>query len=107
MELTLYYSVSNGGDGSAYPQFSLSKDLVDIHQEMESELRGEGWGEDCVGEITLTSDSPITVSERYNKSLITKESIIKSLGYYLEGGYRKSESVKARAQKFLDRVNEL
>lgn len=27
-QLTLHYSVSNGGDGSAYPQFSLSKELA-------------------------------------------------------------------------------
>lgn len=102
--LTLYYSVSNGGDGSAYPKFSLSKDLCEIHQEIQSEFY-EGWADDCVGEITLHSDSPITISDYNFKYFITKESLIESLDYLLEGGYYKEVSVKKKAQEFVERIN--
>lgn len=103
--LTLYYSVSNGGDGSAYPHFSLSKELAEIDQEIQSEL-GEGWGEDCTGEITLESDSPITVVGKYTIS-ITKESLIEGLQYHLDGGYNKNEHIKKKAQEFLERINKI
>ena len=103
--LTLYYSVSNGGDGSAYPKFSLSEKAVEIHQDIENQFR-EGWGEDCTGQIELVSDSDISVSENYNKHLITKESLIKSLDYYLQGGYGKSEEIKRRAEIMLKRIND-
>jgi hypothetical protein len=104
--LTLYYSVSNGGDGSAYPQFSLSKELCDIHQEIQSEFY-EGWGEPCVGEITLESDSPITVSDQDFKYLLNKESLIEELDCPLEGGYYEKDEVKEKAIEFLSKVNSL
>ena len=50
-KLILHYSVRNGGDGSAYPQFSLSKELVEIDQEIMNELHGEGWGEECLSNL--------------------------------------------------------
>ena len=103
-QLTLHYSVSNGGDGSAYPQFSLSKELVDIHQEIHNEFH-EGWGENCVGQITLVSESPISIDQRDFKQLITKETLIESLEYYLDGGYYKKDSVKELAQDFVDKIN--
>jgi hypothetical protein len=56
-ELTLHYSVQNGGDGSAYPQFMESEALAEFDQDHMS----EGWGESCTGSITLRSDSPIEV----------------------------------------------
>ena len=96
--LTLYYSVSNGGDGSAYPKFSLSKELADIHQEMEM-VFGEGFAESCTGQITLHSDSPITVAKEDAKWLITKKTLLKDLKYYLEGSERDT------AQKFIDQIN--
>jgi len=30
-KLTLYYSVSNGGDGSAYPQFCETEAIAEFH----------------------------------------------------------------------------
>lgn len=102
--LNLYYSVTNGGDGSAYPHFSLNEKLVDIHQEIHNELQGEGWGESCTGVITLESDSPITIANRDKNYLITKESLLKGLDYYLEGGYYKKESVMKQAQEFKQQI---
>ena len=56
--LTLYYSIQNGGDGSAYPKFMESEELCNWDQD-----NMEGWGEPCLGSITLTSESPITCDE--------------------------------------------
>lgn len=103
--LTLYYSVSNGGDGSAYPKFSLSKELADIHQDMEGEIVGEGWGEPCVGAITLESESPITVREDNFKWFITKEGLLKQLEDYLDP--EDDYLYDPKAQIFVDRINAL
>lgn len=102
--LTLYYSVSNGGDGSAYPKWFLSEELAQIHQDINNELSGEGWGENCVGEISMTSESPIHIDTSF---LGTKETLLKSLDYYLERDYHHSEGIKKLAQNFVDRINEL
>jgi hypothetical protein len=102
-KLILYYSVSNGGDGSAYPIFCESEKIAEYHQEIESELRGEGWGESCTGKIALESESPIKVT---GCNLLTKEDLIKSLDYYLKGGYRKSQQIMDQAQEMLKRIEE-
>lgn len=101
--LTLYYSVTDGGDGSAYPHFSLSKELCDIHQEIQNEFY-EGWGENCVGEITLESDSPITVLEQDFKYFITKESLLEKLKNYLD---EDDDLYNPKAQEFVDEINAL
>jgi len=52
-KLTLWYTVQNGGDGSAYPQFVESEELAEWDQDnME-----EGWGESCTGSITVEGDN--------------------------------------------------
>ncbi len=67
-KLTLYYSVSNGGDGSAYPQFFNTEKLAQWHQDHQY----EGWGESCTGEIIVEGNN-------LNCSMLqTKE------GYYLD-----------------------
>lgn len=73
-ELTLWYSVQNGGDGSAYPQFMESEELAEFDQDnMDT-----GWGESCTGSIELESDSPITVKDK----VTTKESYLIGLLEY-------------------------
>lgn len=57
--LTLYYSVQNCGDGSAYPRFFESAELARFDQDNMD----EGWGEPCVGDIVLKSESPIVSGE--------------------------------------------
>ncbi len=59
MKKTLYYSVQNGGDGSAYPKWFTTEALADWHQEHEE----EGWGETCTGYITVESDSEMVCDE--------------------------------------------
>lgn len=40
MKLKIFYSVQNGGDGSAYPKLMESKELAEFDQE----YMDEGWG---------------------------------------------------------------
>jgi hypothetical protein len=57
MKKVLWYSVHNGGDGSAYPVFMETEKQVIIDQDNQD----EGWGEPCYGNVVLESDSEITV----------------------------------------------
>lgn len=91
--MKIYYSVSNGGDGSAYPQFSLNERYVDIHQELEN--MHEGWGEPCTGYLEVESDSEI----KFKKEDITKKSLLEDISYRLESKYT-SESDKKICEKF-------
>lgn len=44
----VYYSIRNGGDGSAYLRYFLNEeDAIDDQENMD-----EGWGEPCYGSIT-------------------------------------------------------
>lgn len=63
MEYTLYYSVHNGGDGSAYPIFLESQELASWDQDHQS----EGWGEDCSGTVKLESVTPIVCDQVISK----------------------------------------
>lgn len=52
-KLVIYYSIENCGDGSAYPRMFDSEELAAWHREHLY----EGWGKDCVGEITVEGDN--------------------------------------------------
>lgn len=70
--LTLWYSVGNGGDGSAYPQFFENERLT----EMDQELMPEGWGECCNGSIIIEGGEDMRVVRPH---VVTKEEFIKEL----------------------------
>ena len=53
----IWYSVENGGDGSAYPRFMESEALAELDQKHMT----EGWGESCVGSIRIEPDGPIKI----------------------------------------------
>ena len=53
-KLTVYYSVSDGGDGSAYPVFFADKAVAEWHQSHEEK---DSWAEDCTGSITFEGDN--------------------------------------------------
>jgi len=57
MNIELWYSVSNGGDGSAYPVFFATEKEARTHQEGVN--ANEGWAEDCYGCITITRDDDL------------------------------------------------
>lgn len=67
---TIWYSVSNGGDGSAYPHWMESLELA----EWDQDHMDEGWGESCTGSITISSQCDIEIKEK----VLTKE------GYFLK-----------------------
>lgn len=72
MQLTIYYSVQNGGDGSAYPTFCESKLVADIHQELL--VNGyEGWGEPCTGSITVEGESIKVLDTIYTATDLKEE----------------------------------
>ena len=83
--LKIFYSVRNGGDGSAHPTFMSSLALAQYDQDHMT----EGWGESCTGSITLTSESPITVKdeietpESYLITLIDDEDAAKRVDKFL------------------------
>jgi hypothetical protein len=58
---TLFYSLSNGGDGSVSMSLVESAKLATWLQ--ENDICDEGWAEDCSGTIVLESESPITCKE--------------------------------------------
>ncbi len=65
-----YYSVQNGGDGSAYPKFMESSELAEWDQDHMS----EGWGESCTGYLEV---------ESFGNVAPTAE-VITALGYLID-----------------------
>lgn len=80
-KLTLYFSVENGGDGSAYPKFFDTEELAEYHQNH----LGEGWGESCTGKIVIEGDN------------LTCPELVCAEGHYLElllTGWENKEEVE-------------
>ena len=73
MKSTVYYSVDNCGDGSAYPRFFEDEDCAAVHQNLLNE-GGEGWGEDCTGSLDVETDGPVKFLDA-----MTREEYIKNL----------------------------
>ena len=69
MKKRIYYSIQNGGDGSAYPRWMESEELA----RWDQDHMDEGWGESCDGYIEVQSDTEITVIDK----LFTIEDMIK------------------------------
>jgi hypothetical protein len=90
MKTNVWYSVRNGGDGSAYPQFMESRELCEIDQR----FMDEGWGEDCSGCVVIESDSPIKVLR-----VETAESIIAELEGELKEDYYSDDERKDMEDK--------
>ena len=89
-KLTIYYCVTNGGDGSAYPSFFESKELA----EWDEEHDGSWWAESSVGDISFESDSPIVCVDE----IITKEAYF--IDKYLEDYSDETEERDEFLQKF-------
>ena len=80
MQLEIHYSVDNCGDGSAYPIFCESKLVAEVHQDIL--VNGyEGWGEQCIGSITVETEDPGTIW--VTDEIMTKEKLIKELKEYI------------------------
>jgi hypothetical protein len=61
MKLEIHYSVSDGGDGSAYPHFFESAELAELDQDFQRDVYDTGFAECCTGTIVIESDSPMKV----------------------------------------------
>ena len=73
MKKTLYYSIENGGDGSAYPVWFDTEALASWHQEHMD----EGWGEPCNDSISVESNGDmfcdeLQTAEKYYLELISE-----------------------------------
>lgn len=75
MEKVIWYSVQNGGDGSAYPAWMESEKLCELDQRFMS----EGWGEPCIGSITIESESEIYFKEEIKTAETVKEELEEEL----------------------------
>jgi hypothetical protein len=71
----VWYSVRNGGDGSAYPIFFEDELCTEIDQKLQT----EGWGETCNGFLSIKHDGPIDVLD-----ITTRKEFIKELKERLE-----------------------
>lgn len=57
--MNIYYSIQNGGDGSAYPMFLSTSKLA----RWDQDHMDEGWGESCDGNLTILADNDVVVAE--------------------------------------------
>ena len=92
----VYYSVSNGGDGSAYPIFFENEKCSNFHQYLLGEA-GEGWGENCVGVLEIESDGPVKI-----KRAKTDEEYIAELKYDLEDW--SDSTLKKEVEDFINEI---
>lgn len=61
-KIKVYYSIRNGGDGSAYPSWFLTSEEAEFDQENMD----EGWGEDCSGSVETFEGSDIHEEAKLN-----------------------------------------
>ena len=61
--IVIYYSVVNGGDGSAYPAFYLTDEMAEAYQENMT----EGWGESCTGLVETYEGSNVHEEAKTNE----------------------------------------
>lgn len=57
-KIVVWYSIQNGGDGSAYPDWF----LTESESERDQEDMDEGWGEPCTGSVETFIGSDIHLS---------------------------------------------
>lgn len=55
IKIEIWYSIQNGGDGSAYPDWF----LTEAEAQADQDEMDEGWGEDCMGSVETFEDSDI------------------------------------------------
>ncbi len=61
-KITVWYSITNGGDGSAFPTWFLTEQEVEYDQDNMD----EGWGEPCYGEVETFEGSNIHEAAKIN-----------------------------------------
>lgn len=88
----VWYSIRNGGDGSASPAWFLSEE----HAEKDQENMDEGWGESCTGSVETFIGSDIYKEATENsKEYEGKHEYLKREDYY----EARSVGIGARSNK--------
>lgn len=64
-KIIIWYSIHNGGDGSAYNVWFLTEEEANIDQENHNQ--NEGWAEDCTGHVETFEGSDIHLKAMNNK----------------------------------------
>jgi len=95
---SIYYSVQNHGDGSAYPHWFESKELCEIDQD----YLDEGWGESCTGSITIEHEGPIKIVDH----ITTVDEVIAEVEEELTQSWR-SANHKEYSRKKLEALMKL
>ncbi len=71
--IVIWFSIQNGGDGSAYPQWFLTEKTV----EQDQENMDDGWGEPCCGSIETYIGSDTHEKAVQNEAEYAIEAIVK------------------------------
>lgn len=100
MKTTIWYSVQNCGDGSAYPEWFESKELAVLDQK----FMDEGWSEACVGSLEIKHEGPI----KFSNVIFTAEMVKKNLEEEIKEGeeYYDADRI-SKMEKHLEKVEEL
>lgn len=95
----IYYSIKNGGDGSAGLSLMESRELAEIDQKFTNDYI-EGWAECCLGWITIESDGPIKIKDEIE----TVDSVIKEIEEELNTDYIKEYKRKGEYPDWIERL---
>jgi len=88
----IYYSIVNGGDGSAYPEFFYSREAAELHQDMQ-----EGWGEPCWGYLDYEGSAKFedVKTDREYAQELADEYLPEDYEYY-------EETIRVAVRKFIE-----
>lgn len=74
VKIVVWYSVSDGWDGSAYPVWFLTEEDAEYDQEYSVKMGySSGWGEICTGSVETFIGSDIHKEAVYNSEYTDKE----------------------------------
>jgi len=99
METKIFYSIKNGGDGSAFLSLMESKKLAELDQEFE-ENEGDGFAEDCSGSITIEHEGEIKVL----RDVTTVKGEIKRITDELNEDYMKKYKKEGKYPEWFERL---
>lgn len=71
-KIEVWYSIHNGGDGSASPQWFLKEAEAEKDQEEHNE-DGEGWAEDCTGMVETFVGSNVYQKAEKNSKIAAQD----------------------------------
>ena len=84
-KVTIYYSVHDCGDGSAYPHFFDNEELAELDQEWMVEDSGQGWGESCTGSLSLIIEADSDIKLKFEAGdVMTVDDQIEEFKDYLK-----------------------